>query len=81
MPMPFVVRAFYDDHTLMVTADTAKEAFAKSVEWHVVAGFTDVSISDGIRSFTIAEFSSVMALMEIANTVEAAAEVERKGKK
>jgi hypothetical protein len=80
-PMPFVVKALYDDHTLTVTTETAKEAFAKSVEWHVVERVTDVSISDGIRSFTIAEFSSVMALTEIANTVEAAAEVELKGEK
>ena len=46
--MSFVVSAFYDDHTLTVTTETAKEAFAKSVEWHVVAEFADVSISDGI---------------------------------
>jgi hypothetical protein len=30
----------------------------------------DVSISDGIRSFTIAEFASVMASLDIANTVD-----------
>lgn len=79
--MPFVVKAFYDDHTLTLTTETAKEAFAKAVEWHVVESFTNVSISDGVKDFTIAEFSSVMALQEIASTVEAAAEVGLKGEK
>jgi hypothetical protein len=64
-----------------VTTETAKEAFAKAVEWHVVEGFTNVSISDGVKDFTIAEFSWVMALLEIASTVEAAAQVGLKGEK
>jgi hypothetical protein len=81
MPMPFVVKAFFDDHTLTVTTETAKDAFAKAVEWHVAERLTDVSISDGIKSYTIAEFSSVMALIEIANTVRAATELGPKAKK
>ena len=68
--MPFVVKAFYDDHALTVTTETAKEAFAKAVEWQVAERFTDVTIRDGIKSYTIAEFASVMALAEIANTVD-----------
>jgi len=72
--MPFLVQATIDDHTLAVTTETAKEAFAKAVEWHVVERFNEISISDGARSYSIAEFSSIMALREIANTVEAAAE-------
>ena len=48
--------------------------------WHVVERFTNVSISDGIKSYSIAEFSLAMALQEIANTVEAAAELEGKAK-
>jgi hypothetical protein len=60
-------------HTLTLIAETAKEAFAKAVEWHVVDRFTDVTISDGIKNYSIAEFSSTMALLEIANTVEVAA--------
>ena len=66
--MPFSVNAYADDHRLTVTTETTKEAFAKAVEWHVAERFIDVSISDGIKSFTIAEFSSAMALAEIANT-------------
>jgi hypothetical protein len=53
-----------------VTTKTAKEAFAKAVEWHVVERFTNVSISNGRKRYSIAEFSSVMALIEIANTVD-----------
>jgi hypothetical protein len=48
-----------------VNANTAKEAFAKAVEWHVVKGFGGVSISDGHKRFTIAEFSWTMASQEI----------------
>jgi hypothetical protein len=33
--MPFLVQACLDDHTLAVTTATAKEAFAKAVEWQV----------------------------------------------
>jgi len=73
-PMPFSVKAYYADHPLMVTVETAKEAFAKAIEWHVVERFTNVSISDGIESYSIDRFASVMALQEVANTVEAAAE-------
>ena len=47
--MPFVVKAFYDDHALTVTTETAKEAFAKAVEWQVAERFTDVTIRDGIK--------------------------------
>jgi hypothetical protein len=66
--MPFEVKGRVDDHTVTVTAETAKEAFAKAVEWHVVDGFTDITISDGIKTSSIAEFSSRMELSEIAST-------------
>ena len=68
MQMPFSVNAYIEDHTLTVTTETAKEAFAKAVEWHVAEQFTDITISDGIKSFTIAEFASAMAFAEIAYT-------------
>jgi hypothetical protein len=70
--MPFVVKAHIDDLTLTVNAETAKEAFAKAVEWHVVKGFRGVSISDGYKRFTIAEFAWTMASQEIADTTAAA---------
>ena len=78
--MKFVVNAFYDDHVLTVTTATAKEAFAKSIEWHFVERFTNVCISDGIKNYTIAEFASAMALTEIRNTVGAASGVKPKAK-
>ena len=79
-PMPFSVKAYHSDHPLTVTKETAKEAFAKAVEWHVVERFADVTISDGQKSYSIDEFSLAMALQEIANTVEAAAELGLKAK-
>ena len=42
-----------DDHTLAVTEDTAKDAFAKAIEWHVVEKFFGVSIYDGARMYSI----------------------------
>jgi hypothetical protein len=69
MPMPFSVSAYVHGRLVSATTETAKEAFAKAVEWHVVRQLTDVSISDGDKSYSIAEFSSTMALTEIAHTV------------
>jgi hypothetical protein len=34
--MPFSVKAYHSDHPLTVTKETAKEAFAKAVESHVI---------------------------------------------
>ena len=68
LPMFFHVHAYVDDHVLKAKVKTAKDAFAKAIEWHVVGRLTDISISDGNRSYSIAEFASVMALAEIANT-------------
>ena len=78
--MPFLVQGCVDDHTLAVTTATAKEAFAKAVEWQVTERFVDVSIYDGVKLYSIEEFSSVMALREIANTVEAATKLGPKAK-
>jgi hypothetical protein len=67
--MPFFVEAYADDHKLTAATDTAKKAFAEAIDWHVVKRFVGVSISDGVRSYSIAEFAEVMALMEIAEAV------------
>ena len=67
--MAFVIQARIEDHTLSATTETAKEAFAKAVEWQAVHKLTCVTISDGVRSFTITDFASAMAFLEIANTV------------
>lgn len=58
--MPFSVKAYMNDHAFTVSAETAQEAFAKAVEWHVVDRFADVTISDGIKSYSLEEFSSVI---------------------
>ncbi|HAP13158.1 MAG TPA: hypothetical protein DEA80_13685 [Afipia sp.] len=59
--MPFLVQTYIDHHALTVTTETAKEALAKALEWHVVEGFSDISISDGVNSYSITEFSLVIA--------------------
>ena len=69
--MAFVVQAQTDDHTLSATTETAKEAFSKAVEWQVAHKLACVTISDGVRSFSITDFASAMAFLEIANTVGA----------
>jgi hypothetical protein len=55
--MAFVVQAHIDDHTLSATTETAKQAFAKAIEWQVVHKLTRVTISDGVRSFSITDFA------------------------
>ena len=72
--LPFQVQGNIDDHALAVTYETAKEAFAKAVEWQVVQ-FADVSIFDGVKRYTVTEFASFMALKEVADTMEASAEL------
>ena len=74
--MIFHVHAYVGDHVLKSAAKTAKEAFAKAIEWHVVGRLTGISISDGTRSYSIAEFASVMALAEIANIKASAKQYE-----
>ena len=66
--MPFFVQGFIDNHMLTAATDTPKKAFAEAVEWHIVRGFGDVSISDGVTRYSIAEFASAMALREISET-------------
>ena len=78
--MPFLVQGCIDDHTLAVTTATAKEAFAKAVEWQVAQGFTDILIYDGVTNYSIDAFSLAMVLLWIASTVEAASEPELKAK-
>ena len=58
-----------DDHTLSVTTATAKETFAKAVEWHLTGRFAYVTISDGTKRYSIDEFALAMSLIEIARTL------------
>jgi YD repeat-containing protein len=78
--MSFLVQAYIDDHRLSVTTETAKDAFAKAVEWHAAERLSNVTISDGTKSYTISEFSSVMALQQIACTIETDAALKAKAK-
>lgn len=71
--MPFIVEAYIDDCKLTATAKTARKAFAEAIDWHIVKQLSGVSINDGVKSYSIAEFSEAMALQEIANTGSARA--------
>ena len=66
--MSFSVQATVDGHRIVAPADTAKEAFAKAVDWQVSKQFAGITISHGRANYSIAEFSAKMALAEIAVT-------------
>jgi hypothetical protein len=70
--MSFEIKGSVDDCIVTAHAETAKEAFAKAVEWQVANGVCGVSISDGGRRFTVAEFSWKMASAEMAETMRQA---------
>jgi hypothetical protein len=78
--MPFSVQACLDDHTLSVTTATAKDAYAKAIDWQKTGRFNSVTIKDSTKIYSIAAFAVAMALLEIAKTVNAAAELEAEGK-
>jgi hypothetical protein len=59
--MQFLVRGLHNNNSLALTSATAKEAFAKAIEWHLIEMFADVCISDGTKDYTIAKFSLAMA--------------------
>ena len=67
--MSYMVQRGIDDSALTVIAETAKEAFAKAIEWRVAERCTDVSIHDGSKSYSIHEFALAMALQEIATVM------------
>ena len=66
--MAYLITANVDDHVVTVNARTAKEAFAKAVDWQVAKQLADVTISDGSNDYSIADFSEAMAHSEIAAT-------------
>jgi hypothetical protein len=63
--MPYSVKATVDGYTILAAAGTAKMAFAKAIEWQIAKQLDNVSISDGSRNYSIAEFADVMAQSEI----------------
>lgn len=58
--MPFSVKATIDGHTISAPVETAKDAFAKAIDWHVAKQLDDAAIWDGSIDYSIAEFSEVM---------------------
>ena len=77
--MPFLVEGFLDDHTLSATFSTARDAFAKAIEWHDSGRFSNVTISDGLKSYSIVSFALAMAHLEIAKTGDDAANTTTEG--
>jgi len=77
--MPFVVQAHTDNQTIAVTTVTAKEAFARAIEWRISGRFTHISISDDIKTYSLDAFSLAMALLEIGKTLDTA-ELKAQGK-
>jgi hypothetical protein len=65
MPMPFVVQAHTDNHTITEATVTAKEAFAKAIEWHVSGRFTHIFVGDDIKTYSLEAFSLAMALRRL----------------
>ena len=66
--MPFTVKATIDGHIISAPVETAKDAFAKAIDWQIAKQVDDVAISDGSNNYSIAEFSGAMALSEISAT-------------
>jgi len=69
-----LVQASSDGQTLAVMTATAKEAFAKAVEWQVVGRCTQVTISDSTNTYSTEALALAMALLDIAKTVNSASE-------
>ena len=66
--MSYSVKATVDGHTVLAAAGTAKLAFAKAVDWQVAKQLNNVTISDGSKDYSIAEFAEVMEHSEIVVT-------------
>lgn len=60
--MPYFVEAYADDCKLTATHWSSKRAFAAAIDWHVLKRLSAVSIRDGTKNYSIAEFSEAMAL-------------------
>jgi hypothetical protein len=69
--MAYEVQGWALGRLVTAEAETAKEAFAKAVEWQIVNCVSGVTISDDRRNFTVAEFSWTMASQEIEDTMRA----------
>ena len=67
--MSYLVQARLDDHALSASMATAKDAFEKAIEWQARERFSSVTISHGHNTYSIDEFASVMARLEIAKTL------------
>ena len=54
--MSFTVCATVDGHSVVASAETAKEAFAKAIDWQAAQQFGDVAISDGSKNYSSPSF-------------------------
>lgn len=65
--MPFFVQDYAHDFT--AATDTPRKALAEAVDWHVVKRRTRVTISDGVRRYSISVFVSAMASLETTEKI------------
>lgn len=59
--MAYLVQARLDDIALTTSVESAKEAYAKAIEWQLVEQYANVTISCGNNIYSIDEFALVMA--------------------
>lgn len=67
--MPYLIQGRVNDVILTATTETPKETFARAIEWKVAEQFSDVTISHCNNTYSIDEFASVMARLEVETTV------------
>lgn len=65
--MTFTIIGRIDDHVLVASSETAKEAFAVAVGWEA-RKLVGVMIRDGSQVYSLQEFATMTALSEIAST-------------
>ena len=70
--MAYFVEASVEDCTVLTTAQTANEAFAKAIEWQASKQAPEITINDGDKNYSIADFAEMMAQSEIAVAWQAA---------
>jgi hypothetical protein len=67
--VPFFVQDYAHDCHLTAATDTPRKALAEAVNWHVVKRLTRVTISDGVRRYSISEFASGMASLQTTEKI------------
>ena len=78
--MPFLVQGCLDKRTLAVRTATAKEAFAKAVEWSIAERVTDVSIYMAVEAIRLTNLHRLWPFWRLQKRFNAPAEQKAEGK-